>query len=91
MSVNSDFLANNDIQEIIGKFRLSEPYYVTCPRMPSLESYTSSLAKIWKSRWLTNNGPFHQDFEGELKRYLGVENLKICLDTAEASLKVAGG
>ena len=26
-----------------------------------------------------------------LDRYLGVENLKICGDTAEASLKVAGG
>ncbi|MGV7223496.1 MAG: DegT/DnrJ/EryC1/StrS family aminotransferase [Nitrospinales bacterium] len=84
--MNSDFLANNDIQAVIGKFRLPEPVYVTCPKMPPLESYTSSLAKIWKSRWLTNSGPFHQDFEEKLKRYLGVENLNLFVNGTIALL-----
>jgi len=30
------------------------------------------LEQIWSQKILTNNGPFHQEFEQELGRYLGV-------------------
>ncbi|MHC4292219.1 MAG: DegT/DnrJ/EryC1/StrS family aminotransferase [Planctomycetota bacterium] len=54
--------------------------------MPPLESYTSSLSKIWESQWLTNNGSFHQDFEEKLKRYLGVEHLNLFVNGTIALL-----
>ena len=40
--------------------------YVTRPSLPPLDEFVESLREIWDSRWLTNNGPFHQRFEAEL-------------------------
>lgn len=41
--------------------------------LPTLKEYNSYLRVIWKSHWLTNNGPLLQQFESELKKYLKVE------------------
>ncbi len=35
------------------------PIYVTQPLLPPLEEFIPYLQKIWDSKWLTNNGPFH--------------------------------
>jgi len=51
----------------------SEPVYVARPALPPLEEFTEYLKQIWDSRILTNNGPFHQQFEKELAEYLGVK------------------
>ena len=53
-----------------GRDRPSIP--VTRPALPPLEEFIPSLRRIWDSRQLTNNGPFHQEFEAELARRLGV-------------------
>jgi dTDP-4-amino-4,6-dideoxygalactose transaminase len=45
---------------------------VTQPSLPDLEQYNQLLSKIWDSKWLTNNGQFHQEFEQKLADYLGV-------------------
>ena len=49
------------------------PIYVTSPSLPPLEEFIPYLEKIWESKWLTNNGQFHQQFEAALAEYLGVK------------------
>jgi dTDP-4-amino-4,6-dideoxygalactose transaminase len=72
------------------------PVYVTQPALPPLEEYMEYLRKIWDSRILTNNGPFHQQFEKELADYLGVKYLSVfangtlALVTALQALGITG-
>ena len=54
-----------------------EPIYVTRPLLPDLREVYHELEKIWASKWLTNNGPEHQMFEGELRRWLKVPNVSL--------------
>lgn len=51
--------------------------YVTRPDLPPLEDFVSSLAQIWESKILTNNGPFHIEFEKQLSEYLGVNYVSV--------------
>jgi len=53
------------------------PVYVTQPALPPLEEFVKDLEKIWESRILTNNGPYHQQFERELAAYLGVKYISV--------------
>jgi len=70
--------------------------YVTQPALPPLEEFTEYLKKIWDSKILTNNGPFHQQFEKELAQYLGVKYLSLfsngtlALVTALQALRITG-
>ncbi len=52
-----------------------KPTYVTSPSLPPLEEFIPYLEKIWESKWLTNNGQFHQQFETALTEYLGVKHV----------------
>ncbi|WP_448885304.1 dTDP-4-amino-4,6-dideoxy-D-glucose aminotransferase VioA [Citrobacter telavivensis] len=69
---------------------------VTQPFLPELSEFTAYLEKIWENKWLTNNGPFHQELESELCKYLGVEyislfnNATIALITALQALRING-
>ncbi|HEF0022485.1 dTDP-4-amino-4,6-dideoxy-D-glucose aminotransferase VioA [Citrobacter amalonaticus] len=69
---------------------------VTQPFLPELSEFTTYLEKIWENKWLTNNGPFHQQLETELCKYLGVEyislfnNATIALITALQALRING-
>lgn len=73
-----------------------DPIYVTRPLMPPLDEFLPYLQKIWESRWLTNGGPFHQQLEGALADYLGVQHLSlfangtIALVTALQTLRITG-
>ena len=49
-----------------------DPIYVTKPFLPPLEEFIPYLEKIWETRILTNNGPFHQELEQKLCEYLEV-------------------
>ncbi|RLD73630.1 MAG: DegT/DnrJ/EryC1/StrS family aminotransferase, partial [Bacteroidetes bacterium] len=40
--------------------------HVTRPDLPPLEEFNQSLQQIWENKWLTNKGPFHDQFEKEL-------------------------
>jgi dTDP-4-amino-4,6-dideoxygalactose transaminase len=70
--------------------------YVTQPSLPPLKEFTAYLEEIWSSRILTNNGPFHQQFETELADYLGVKYLSLftngtlALVTALQTLRISG-
>jgi len=44
----------------------NKPIYVTQPTLPDLQEFIPYLEEIWRNKILTNNGPFHQQFEKEL-------------------------
>jgi dTDP-4-amino-4,6-dideoxygalactose transaminase len=75
---------------------MNKPIYVTQPDLPPLEEFIPYLEKIWENKWLTNNGPFHQQLEQALCGYLGVEHLAlftngtIALVTALQTLRITG-
>lgn len=75
---------------------MSRPITVTQPFLPPLEEFQPYLEEIWQNKWLTNAGPFHQQLEAELARYLGVEHLAlfsngtIALVTALQALRITG-
>lgn len=70
--------------------------YVTQPSLPPLEEYMEYLRQIWDIKILTNNGPFHKQFEEELADYLGVKYLSLfangtlALVTALQALRITG-
>jgi dTDP-4-amino-4,6-dideoxygalactose transaminase len=74
----------------------SKKIYVTQPFLPPLEELVPHLEKIWSTKILTNGGPYHQQLEEELCKYLGVKyislfnNGTIALITALQALKISG-
>ncbi len=70
--------------------------YVTEPFLPPLEEFNEYLKQIWNSKWLTNNGQFHQELEQALCDYLGVKyislfaNGTLALITALQALRITG-
>ena len=50
---------------------------VTSPLLPNLDEFNEMLKQIWDSKWVTNNGRFHQQFEEALSEYLGVPYISI--------------
>lgn len=72
------------------------PIYVTQPSLPPLEDFIPYLERIWDSKILTNNGPFHQELERALCDYLGVEHIALfangtlALVTALKALRITG-
>ena len=69
---------------------------VTSPLLPDLEEFNTLLKEIWESKWITNNGQFHQQLEQNLAEYLGVPyvslftNGTLPLLTALQALRVTG-
>jgi len=75
---------------------MSKNIPVTQPFLPPLSEFIPALEQIWENKWLTNNGPFHQEFEQALCDYLGVEHISLfangtlALVTALQALRVTG-
>lgn len=75
---------------------MSKKIFVTKPHLPPLEDVIPFLEKIWESSVLTNKGPFHQQFENELCKFLGVKyislfsNGTLALMTALHALNISG-
>lgn len=75
---------------------MDNPIFVTQPSLPPLEEFIPYLKQIWENKWLTNNGPFHQQLEKELAEYLGVKfislfaNGTLALVTALQVLRITG-
>lgn len=36
---------------------------VTTPLLPNLDEFNEMLKEIWASKWITNNGSFHQQLD----------------------------
>jgi len=76
--------------------KFDSPIFVTKPALPPLEEYTELLKQIWDTKVLTNNGPFHQQFEKALSEYLGIRyislfsNGTLALITALQALRITG-
>ncbi|MBR3307236.1 MAG: DegT/DnrJ/EryC1/StrS family aminotransferase [Lachnospiraceae bacterium] len=51
--------------------------WVTRSSMPGLDEYVNEIRDMWDSHWLTNMGPKHKQFQTELCRYMGVENVDL--------------
>ena len=69
---------------------------VTSPLRPSLDDFNELLKEIWNSKWITNNGHFHQQLEKELALYLKVPYISLFtngtlpLITALQALRITG-
>ena len=48
--------------------------------MPPFEEYCEEIRSIWDTRWLTNSGEKHQQLEKNLRDYLGVDNVALCVN-----------
>jgi dTDP-4-amino-4,6-dideoxygalactose transaminase len=76
--------------------RTDEPILVTRPLLPPIEEFYEYLKDIWESKWLTNNGKYHQALEKALCEYLGVEfislfsNGTLALVVALQALRITG-
>jgi dTDP-4-amino-4,6-dideoxygalactose transaminase len=61
--------------------------------MPPFEEYCEEIRSIWETRWLTNSGEKHQQLEKNLREYLGVDNVALCVNghlALEIILEVLG-
>ncbi len=54
-----------------------ETITVTSPLFPPLEELEPYLKDIWKRKWLTNNGYYHQRLEEALCKYLNVPYISL--------------
>ena len=45
--------------------------------LPTIHEHISQLEKIWRSGYITNNGPLSRQLSDDLKNYLGVSNLML--------------
>ncbi len=69
---------------------------VTSPLMPDLDEFSHMLKELWESRWITNNGRFHQQLEEALRKYLKVPYISLFTNgtlpllTALQALRVSG-
>lgn len=89
-------IRSDAIQDRGNAMNPKKPIYVTQPYLPPLEEFIPSLETIWNNRILTNGGPFHQQLEEALCKYLGVEHISlftngtIALVTALQALRITG-
>lgn len=69
---------------------------VTSPLLPDLEEFHGLLKEIWDSKWVTNNGSFHQQLEQALCAYLKVPYISLFTNgtlpllTALQALRITG-
>lgn len=69
---------------------------VTSPLLPDFDEFTSMLREVWDSKWVTNNGHFHQLLEEALCAYLKVPYLSLFTNgtlpllTAFQALRISG-
>ncbi len=69
---------------------------VTSPLLPNLDDFYKMLKDIWDSKWITNNGSFHQQLEKELATYLKVPYISLFTNgtlpllTALQALRITG-
>jgi dTDP-4-amino-4,6-dideoxygalactose transaminase len=54
-----------------------DPIMVTRPLLPDIEKVNSKIKDIWGRKWLTNNGPEHNELELCLKNYLEVDCISL--------------
>lgn len=56
-----------------------DPILVTRPFLPDVEEFKAGIDDVWKSQWLTNNGPMLKKFQKALADYLNVSETHLAL------------
>lgn len=69
---------------LTGKPSFNEKIFVTKTTLPSFKEITPSFRKIFESKWVTNNGPFVQNFEKQLARFIGVKHCAVFSNGTQA-------
>lgn len=67
---------------------MREEIFVTRASLPPIEEYIEKIKPLWESRWLTNMGDIHQEFEDRLRQYLKVDGLSLMVN-GHMSLEMA--
>ena len=65
------------MNELLQKMMSNDSIKVTSPLLPPLETFSELLDDIWKRRWITNNGEYHQRLEQALAEYLKVPYISL--------------
>ncbi len=79
-----------------GKKSFSQPLHVGRPNIVNRDRFLQRVNQILDNRWLTNNGPFVQEFERNIASFLGVKhcisicNATIALEIAIRALSLKG-
>ena len=68
--------------------KMDKKVYVTQPQLPDINEYMSILSQAWDTKYLTNNGALHNEFEKRLSDYLGLEYVSL-LNNATIALLIA--
>ena len=69
---------------------------VTSPLLPDIDEFNQMLKEIWATKWVTNNGQFHQQLEKALCEYLKVPYISLFTNgtlpllTALQALRITG-
>lgn len=83
-------------QNLIKLFQEENLITVTTPLLPNCSDLAEYLCSIWKRKWITNNGPLHQELEKELCAYLHIPYISLFtngtlpLITALQALRITG-
>lgn len=56
---------------------MDDKILVTRSSMPDFEEFAEMIKPLWETRWLTNMGKYHIEFEKQLKEFLSVENVSL--------------
>ncbi|MED1747387.1 MULTISPECIES: DegT/DnrJ/EryC1/StrS family aminotransferase [Bacillus] len=59
------------------QFKFPTPIHVTKPKLPKFEEYIDKIKNIWENKWLTNDGPLHEEFKTNLREYLGSSQIEL--------------
>lgn len=59
---------------------MKQKIMVTMASLPAFDEYVEEISSLWENRWLTNMGEKHQIFEGQLRRFLNVEQLELLVN-----------
>ena len=85
-----------DLAMLGGEPEFSVALHVGRPNLGSRERFSERLDRILSQRWLTNHGPFVDEFEVRLANYLGVRhciavcNATVALELAIRALELSG-
>lgn len=66
----------------------AEPLHVGRPNIGDKQKFMSMMDDMFERRWLSNNGPFVQEFERRLAEYLGVEHV-VAMCNGTVALEIA--
>src|SRR5690606_25156943 len=65
----------------------AEALHVGRPNRGDWAAFQARMETLWNRNWLTNNGPFVQEFEERIAEHVGVANC-VCMSNATVALEI---